>query len=68
MKNSIITWIFLTALTLIFIVAKLCGAINWGWLLVISPIWIPLTVCFLTGVIAVIFAVIFSVLFNFLFD
>lgn len=31
---------FWSVLQLIFIVLKLCGVINWGWLWVLSPIWI----------------------------
>jgi hypothetical protein len=29
-------------LTLVFIVLKLCGAITWPWIWVLSPIWIGL--------------------------
>lgn len=31
---------FSGALTLIFIVLKLCGVIDWSWLWVLSPIWL----------------------------
>lgn len=31
----------LTWLTLIFIILKLIGVINWGWIWVFSPTWIP---------------------------
>lgn len=31
---------FWGALQLIFIVLKLCGVISWGWLWVLSPMWI----------------------------
>lgn len=31
---------FFGALTLIFIVLKLCNVINWSWLWVLSPLWI----------------------------
>ena len=33
---------FLDILTLIFVAAKLFGAIDWSWWWVFSPIWIPL--------------------------
>lgn len=33
---------FFGVLTLIFIVLKLVGVINWSWLWVLSPIWIGL--------------------------
>ena len=32
---------FSGALALIFIILKLCGVIDWSWLWVLSPIWIP---------------------------
>ncbi len=31
---------FWSVLQLIFIVLKLCGVIKWGWLWVLSPMWI----------------------------
>lgn len=31
---------FISILTLIFIVLKLCKMINWSWIWVLSPIWI----------------------------
>ena len=40
------------ALTLVFIVLKLVGVINWSWVWVLSPIWIPimlLIIIFLIG-------------------
>ena len=30
-----------TLLTVAFVVLKLCGVINWSWLWVFSPLWIP---------------------------
>ena len=35
---------FTGALTLIFIVLKLCDVINWGWIWVLSPIWITILI------------------------
>lgn len=32
---------FCGALTIAFIILKLCKVINWSWLWVLSPIWIP---------------------------
>ena len=29
-------------LAIVFIVLKLVGAINWSWVWVLSPIWIPI--------------------------
>ena len=31
-------------LAIAFIVLKLCGVINWSWLWVLSPLWIPLAI------------------------
>ena len=31
-------------LLVVFIVLKLCGVIHWGWLWVLSPVWVPLLV------------------------
>lgn len=31
---------FTGLLTILFIALKLCGVINWGWVWVLSPIWI----------------------------
>ena len=43
-------------LTLIFVVLKLCGVIDWGWVWVLAPIWIPL------AIVVAIFAVVCGVL------
>lgn len=32
---------FVSALQIAFIVLKLCNVINWSWLWVLSPTWIP---------------------------
>jgi len=32
---------FITLLTLVFIVLKLIGVINWSWWWVLAPLWIP---------------------------
>lgn len=41
-KNNGLT--FSTVLFFIFLVLKLCGVINWPWILVLAPIWIPLAI------------------------
>lgn len=33
-----------TVLALIFVVLKLTGNIDWSWLWVLSPIWIPVAI------------------------
>lgn len=46
---------FCGLLTLVFIVLKLVGVINWSWLWVLSPIWIPtLLLCIIMFVLIVI--------------
>lgn len=32
-------------LTAIFVVLKLCDIITWSWWWVLSPLWLPLTIC-----------------------
>lgn len=47
---------FVGALTLVFIVLKLIGVIDWGWLWILSPIWISFSlVVFILGSIFTIF-------------
>lgn len=33
---------FCGLLTIVFIVLKLCKVINWSWILVLAPAWIPI--------------------------
>ena len=35
---------FVSALTIAFIVLKLCKIINWSWLWVLSPLWIDIII------------------------
>ena len=49
---------FCGMLTIAFIVLKLCGVIDWSWVWVVAPIWIPFTfvisvytICLIVGVI-----------------
>ena len=34
---------YIGILGIVFTVLKLCGVINWSWLWVLAPIWIPLS-------------------------
>ena len=34
---------FAGLLTIVFVVLKLCGVINWSWFWVLSPLWISLS-------------------------
>jgi hypothetical protein len=46
---------FCGLLTLVFIVLKLVGVINWSWIWVLSPIWIPtVLVCIIMVVLIII--------------
>lgn len=37
---------FLGLLALIFITLKLCGIIDWSWIWILAPIWMPLVFIF----------------------
>lgn len=58
-KHSLIGLSFTQILILIFIVLKLTNCITWGWLWVLSPLWIP--VAFILGLFVVAFVVVFVV-------
>lgn len=47
-------WFFPT-LTIVFIVLKLTGQIDWSWLWVLSPLWLPLSLIVLVLVVFAIF-------------
>lgn len=57
-KNGNITINFISLLTLVFIVLKLCKVINWSWWWVLSPFWLGLA---LNILIIVIIALIMSI-------
>lgn len=46
---------FLEILTIVFVCAKLFGAIAWSWWWVFSPIWIGYAVIFVLALIYVVF-------------
>lgn len=46
---------FIGALTLIFIVLKLCKVVTWSWLWVLSPIWISWGAVFILCLLVIIF-------------
>lgn len=41
---------FFGLLTIVFITLKLCGIINWGWLWILSPMWISCLVFIILGI------------------
>ncbi|MFA5676585.1 MAG: hypothetical protein WDA65_08715 [Christensenellales bacterium] len=63
MKRSVISWIFITTLTLILAIAKLYGAITLPWFWVLSPLWVPFALLISLSIIAIIIAFIMNVLF-----
>ena len=38
---------FLELLTVAFVVLKLCGVINWSWVYVLMPLWLPIVLLLL---------------------
>jgi glucan phosphoethanolaminetransferase (alkaline phosphatase superfamily) len=51
---------FCGLLTIVFIVLKLCKVIEWSWIWVLSPLWIPILIVILVLIIIFIFAIIFK--------
>lgn len=45
---------FMSLLTIVFIVLKLCSVIKWSWWWVLAPMWIPTLLVIVAMVIAVI--------------
>ena len=45
---------FTGLLTIVFIVLKLCGVIDWSWIWVLSPIWIVFVLAFVIVFIALV--------------
>lgn len=41
---------FIGLLTLVFITLKLTGVIEWSWIWVISPVWVPLAILAVVGI------------------
>lgn len=48
---------FCGALTIAFIVLKLCNVINWKWVWVLAPLWIPIAIVILIILIGIIVAI-----------
>jgi hypothetical protein len=47
---------FFGVLGIVFIILKLCKVINWSWLWVLAPIWIPTVIAIFAIVITLILA------------
>lgn len=53
-KNITIRGLFSTLLLIAFIILKLCHVIEWSWLWVLSPLWIPFVLSLIIiGVVAI---------------
>ncbi len=52
---------FFGILGLIFITLKLCGVINWSWIWVLAPLWIPAAITFTMSVLIAIILLIAAV-------
>ena len=44
---------FCGALTIAFIVLKLCNVITWQWIWVLAPLWIPLAIAVVIALILI---------------
>ena len=53
---------FIEVLTLIFVAAKLFGYVDWGWMMVFSPIWISLLAEVCMAIVVAIVALIISLI------
>lgn len=51
---------FLGLLTIVFIALKLCDKIDWSWLWVLSPLWIPIILFIAIWVLTIIYYVTFK--------
>lgn len=45
---------FCGLLAIVFIVLKLCHVINWSWIWVLSPIWIPVVLIMIFSIIMIV--------------
>lgn len=45
---------FTGLLTIVFIILKLCGVIDWSWLWVLSPLWISFVIAIILTIIVLI--------------
>lgn len=45
---------FLELLTLVFVVLKLLGKINWSWWWVLSPIWLSIGIAIIVAIILIV--------------
>ena len=53
-----------TVLTLIFVVLKLIGVIDWSWVWVLAPFWIGAIISLVFGLVALLMTIIAAILLN----
>lgn len=53
---------FFGLLTIVFIALKLTGHINWSWLWVLSPIWLPPVAIISIAIILVLFYIVYAII------
>ena len=53
-------YFFVSLLAVAFIVLKLCGVIDWAWIWVLAPIWIPFALVFAIVIVTFIVAFIIA--------
>jgi hypothetical protein len=53
---------FTGLLTILFIALKLTGVINWSWIWVLSPLWIPFAIFLVIAFIAMIVMMVIALL------
>jgi hypothetical protein len=53
---------FTGLLTILFIALKLTGVINWSWIWVLSPLWIPFAIFLVIAFIAMIIMMVIALL------
>ncbi len=46
----------LSMLLVAFVVLKLCGVIDWSWIWVLSPVWMPIALALIVVGVALIFS------------
>lgn len=49
-------------LCIVFITLKLCGVINWSWLWVLSPLWIPIAITLVFVLVGIVIIILSSMI------
>lgn len=53
---------FCSVLTTIFVVLKLVGVINWSWIWVLSPLWLPFVAGFAILLVVILIILVLAIL------